>query len=55
MWNYNAEMLLTMLDELSKKLEIYYKKLYIENELSFILDGRYYIEEELTNILQGNY
>lgn len=42
-------------DELEKKVEIYYKKLDIENELGFILNGKYCTEEDITKILEGNY
>ena len=51
----DANKILKIIDDLTKKLEIYYKKLYIENELSFILKGQYYLEEELNQILEGNY
>ena len=49
------EKALQKIDDLDKKTEIYYKHLYLENELSFILKGQYFLDEDLANILQGNY
>ena len=51
----DIEIVLRKIDDLNKKLELYYKRLYIENELSFVLNGKYILEEDLKNILEGNY
>ena len=40
---------------LEKRLEKYYKKIYIENELDFIMNGTYLLQDELDKILTGNY
>ena len=43
------------LSSLEKRLEKYYKKLYIENELAFIMNGTYILSDELDKILDGSY
>ena len=43
------------LSGLEKRLEKYYKKLYIENELDFIMNGTYVLSDELDKILDGSY
>lgn len=41
-------------NELSKKLELYYQLLECKNELDFVIRGTY-LTNELTNVLSGNY
>lgn len=43
------------LQNLEKRVELYYSILKITNELDFILNGNYYLEDELSKILEGNY
>ena len=43
------------LSNLEKRLEKYYKKLYLENELDFIMNGTYVLKDELDKILDGSY
>ena len=50
-----VEILFKRLNALEKKMEKYYRVLYIENELDFILNGTYIFEEDLAGILDGNY
>lgn len=49
------EMVLKKLNELEKKLEIYYQKLKIENELSFILNGTYIFPNDIEKVINGTY
>lgn len=49
------ELLLKRVNELEKKLEKYYKLLCLENELDFILKGKYVLDSELEKLLNGNY
>ena len=51
----DIEVLYKKFEELTKRLEIYYNMLFIENELSFILNGKYVSDEDLSLILEGNY
>ena len=48
------ERALKRIDELEKRLNIYYQMLKIENELDFIMSGSYYVDE-LDQILNGTY
>lgn len=43
------------LSNLDKRLEKYYKKLYLQNELDFIMNGTYILKDELDKILDGTY
>ena len=49
------EIALNRIAELEKKLERYFEILEFENELDFILKGRYIPDSELTQILEGTY
>ena len=51
----DIEVLYKKMEGLSKKLEVYYNLLFLENELSFIINGNYILDEELDLILQGRY
>ena len=51
----DIEMLLKRLNNLEKKLEKYYKILFIENELDFILNGTYVLQQDIEDVLSGNY
>lgn len=51
----NFEMLYKRLANLEKRLEKYYKKIYIENELDFVMNGTYILKDELDKILDGTY
>ncbi len=49
------DMLYKRLLNLEKRLEKYYKKIYIENELDFVMNGTYILKDELDKILDGSY
>ena len=49
------ELLLKKVNELEKKLELYYELLRIENEVSFILNGTYCFETEIDAVVNGEY
>lgn len=51
----NFETLFKRLANLDKRVEKYYKKLYIENELDFVMNGTYVLNDELDKILDGSY
>lgn len=53
--NELLESALKKLNEIEKKLELYYQMLKTENELSFIMKGTYIFEEEIKSILEGSY
>lgn len=53
--NEVLEIALKRISSLEKKLEMYYKMLEIENELSFILKGTYIFIEDINSIMEGNY
>ncbi len=42
------------INELTKKLELYYQLLECKNELDFVIRGSYLIDE-LTQVVNGNY
>lgn len=43
------------LDDLEKKVELYYKLLRVENELDFVLKGTYLMPENLDVVIEGTY
>lgn len=49
-----VELALKKIKELEKKLEKYYKKLKIENEIDFINKGTYLLIEDIEKLLNGN-
>lgn len=51
----NFDALFKRLIDLDKRLEKYYKKLYLENEIDFVMNGTYILKDELDKILDGNY
>ena len=51
----NFETLFKRLLNLEKRLEKYYKKVYIENELDFVMNGTYILNDEIDKILSGTY
>lgn len=53
--NNLLEILLKKVNELEKKLELYYELLKIENEISFILNGTYCFESEIDAVVNGTY
>lgn len=49
------EQLYKKIEELEKKIELYYEMLKTENELSFILKGTYVLSSEIDAVLNGTY
>jgi len=49
------DLALQRINDLEKRLEIYYKMLRIENEIDFVLKGTYILPEDMENIINGNY
>ena len=55
MENITIEYLLKRINELEKKLEMYFNYLKAENELDFILKGTYVLKGEVFNLINGLY
>ena len=47
------ELALKRIDELEKKIEMYFSMLKVGNELDFILKGTYITEEDVDKIVEG--
>lgn len=55
MENVTIEYLLKRINELEKKLEMYFNYLKIDNELDFVLKGTYIFKEDIEKITNGLY
>lgn len=49
------ELLRLKINELEKKLELYYQLLQIKDELDFIMKGKYILPSDINAILDGTY
>ena len=49
------EIIRKRVEQLEKKIEIYYELLTIQNELDFIMRGSYLLDDDINDILDGNY
>ena len=49
------EMLNKRVEELERKVEMYYQMLKINNELDFIFNGTYVLDSEIESLLAGTY
>lgn len=49
------ELALKKIDDLEKKLELYYSMLFVRNEIDFILKGTYVLQQDIDNALIGEF
>lgn len=43
------------IEELEKKVDLFYQLLLVKNELDFVLKGYYVLDEEIEDVLNGDY
>ena len=49
------EILQRRIEQLERKVEIYYQLLMIDNELDFVMRGGYIPDDDIEDIMDGNY
>ena len=49
------EILSKRIEQLERKVEIYFQLLKINNELDFIMNGTYLLDSEIQDVLDGEY